>query len=339
MPDDKLVKVEPSGALEIFEARPDLRDSVADYARASEAKNTARARHFDWKVFTEWCAAHGQRSLPALPAVAAAFLADQAKTKAAATVVRYARSIDAVHRLQMFKPPCKHEAVRKVLRGIRREKGVRQKQRDAFTAEVAERALASYAPPSELALLRDRAIALVGLNTAMRGSELCSLDVEDLHPVPDGYVISLRRSKTDQEGEGVAIALWRNDESPEFCPVHAVDAWIAAIDLKSGPLFCGFRRNGAPKFARTTALTVNAIVKKIVAAAGLSDANFGAHSLRAGYVTTARMQGVDWASIMEQTRHKRLETVKLYTRYTPEVFAATRVADVFRNAFKSRKEK
>ncbi len=330
-----VVKVEDAGALDIFERHPDLKDSVADYARASESKNTARARRFDWKVFTDWCAAHSVAPLPATPATAAAFLADQSRTekKAVATVVRYARSIGAVHALRDHESPMKHEAVKRVLQGIRRERGTRQEQKAAFTAEFAAQVVPGYSPASELTELRDKAIVLFGLATAMRASSICSVDVEDLKIVDGGFVLALDRSKTDQEGEGAALAVHSLDDSPEFCPVRAIEAWVAAVDLRSGPLFCGFKRNGAPTFRRMTPGTINVIVKRVAGSTGLSTDGFGAHSLRSGYVTTAREQGVDWTSIMEQTGHKRLETVKLYTRYTPDVFTATKIVDVFRGAF------
>jgi integrase len=336
-----LVKVEPDASLDIFERRPDLRDDVADYARASESKNTAKARRFDWAVFTEWCGDHVVQPLPASPATVAAFLADQSKHagKAVATVHRYARSIGAIHALRGCEMPTKHEAVKRVLAGIRRERGVKQKQLEAFDAAVASVVLPGYAPANELAQLRDRAIVLIGLHTAMRASEICSLDLDDLRRAADGYIIMLRKSKTDQEGVGAPLALFALDDQPEFCPVRAVDAWLRAIDLQDGPLFCGFKRNGAPRFARMTPGTVNVIVRRVIEASGQSAEGYGAHSLRAGYVTTARKSGVEWAAIMEQTRHKRLETAKLYTRYTPDVFKATKIADVFAGAFKKNREK
>ena len=145
---------------------------------------------------------------------------------------------------------------------------------------------------------------------------------------------------------GVAIthptgdpSLALDEEFADFCPVRAVEAWLEAITREKGPLLSGFKRNGALKSARLSEQYVSAIVKAFARAGGLDPALFGGHSLRAGYVTTARQQGVDWASIMEQTGHRRLETAKLYTRYTPDVLVATRQADVFRGAFKKKKEK
>lgn len=151
-------------------------------------------------------------------------------------------------------------------------------------------------------------------------------------------VIDLRRSKTDQEGRGRVVAAQRLDpEFARFCPVSAVEAWLEVAQRESGPLFSGLKRNLAPKTTRLTEDHVGVVVRRVAAAGGLENCEeFGAHSLRAGYVTTARQQGVDWAAIMEQTGHRRLETVKLYARYTPDVFVATRVGDVFKSAFRSK---
>ena len=310
----------------VLDRRPDLADAARDYAAASEAPNTVRARRADLRVFAAWCADHRARALPAAPETVVAFLADQSRSGlAVATVVRRAQSIRWAHKLRNLPPPTDREEVRAVLRGIRRERGTRQEGKAALTAEILAGALPDRTGGP--GALRDRAVLLLGLATAMRRSELVGVDVGDLRRVRGGLVVAIGRSKTDQEGAGRAVAVPRL--GGDLCPVGAVDEWLAALGGPTeGPLFRGLRRNGRPRATRLTDKYVGEIAKRAAAAAGLDAADFGAHSLRAGYVTTARQRGVDWGSIMEQTGHRRLETVKVYARYTPDALAATRVAEV-----------
>ncbi len=256
-----------------------------------------------------------------------------------ATVIRYARSIHAAHRLRDVESPTKSEPVRLVLRGIRRERGTRQSQKAALTAQIVAQILEKSATGNEVRDLRDRVVILLGLATAMRRSELCGIRIEDLHFVEGGLVLELGRSKTDQEGVGRPLAVPRLTKQIEFCAVVAVEKWLEVLGESSGPLIRGFYRNWKIKLSALSEGYVAAIVKRVVAAGGLNPDDFGGHSMRAGFVTTARENGVDWASIMEQTGHKRLETVKLYTRYTPDVFTSTRVVDIFDGAFESGKKK
>lgn len=330
----------PAGS--ILAVRPDLRAAVQDFAEKSEARNSHRARRADWTVFTAWCAEHRAQALPASSETLAAFLADQAKgagersPKAAATVARYAQSVHKVHALRKCDSPL-DAAVRTVLQGIRRERGVRPTHKAALTAELLASALGKYEATLRgrpLRRLRDRVILLLGLASALRRESLCALDVEHLHVVEGGLIIDLRKSKTDQEGAGRPVAVAQLDEPfAAYCPVRAVEAWCAATKRTAGPLLSPVAKGDRPGTTRLDARCVATVVKAAAKAAGLDPALFGAHSLRAGYVTTARQQGVDWAAIMEQTGHRRLETAKLYARYTPDVFVATRAADVFRGAF------
>lgn len=333
-PKTEIIPVTEEGS--ILTRRDDLAANVRDFISQAEAHNTFRARRADWRVFESWCAAARVVALPATSETVAAFLADQASAsnKAAATVVRYARSIAAVHKLSKLPPPTDHEAVRLVLRGIKRSKGLRQEHKEALTAELLMRGLPDD-KSSRTQDIRDRALLLVGLASGMRRSELCSIDVDDLRTTPKGIEIELRRSKTDQEGHGrpIAIPEYVDDYHP-YCPVKALRGWLAVAGHTSGAVFRGLKCNGEIRDGRMSDRAVCDAVKRAAARAGLDVEKFGAHSLRAGYVTTAREEGLDWGSIMEQTGHKRLETVKLYSRYAPEAHEATRVADVFRDSFR-----
>lgn len=310
----------------MFEARPDLADEARFFASRSHAKNTLRARASDWRVFAAWCARSSVLAAPAAPEDVAAFLTEAARTKATATVLRYAHSISSIHEAGGHASPVKHPAVKALISGIKNEKGVRPVQKDALTLDVLR---ASLPPPVMLGQIRDRAVLLFGFATALRRSNIVDVDVEDLTWSEQGIVVDVRRSKTDQRGDGARVAVPRVTLEP--CPASAVRAWLDASGVASGPLFRGLRRGGGVRTERLDAAEVGKIVKRFAAAAGLDPRRFGGHSLRAGYVTTAREHDVDWATIMAQTGHKLLTTVKKYARYTPEVFDETRVADVFKS--------
>ena len=159
---------------------------------------------------------------------------------------------------------------------------------------------------------RDRALLLVGFAGAFRRSELVSLDVADVAFDPNGLTIRLRRSKTDQEGEGRKVGL-PYGSNLATCPVRALQEWLHVAAITNGALFVGINRHGTPQ-GRLSACAVALIVKKVVAAAGLNPDLYAGHSLRAGLATSAAMAGVSERSIMAQTGHKSVMMVRRYIR-------------------------
>jgi hypothetical protein len=157
--------------------------------------------------------------------------------------------------------------------------------------------------------IRDRAILLIGFAGAFRRSELASLTVDDIQFTNDGLVITLRRSKTDQEGEGYIKGI-PYGSAPATCPVRALRAWLDASGSTTGSLFRSVWKGG--RRLRPSALDDRAIaevVKRAAQAAGYDATRFSGHSLRAGLVTTAAAAGVDERTIMEQTGHKTTTSV------------------------------
>lgn len=326
---------EPLAPRSVFATRPDLADEVAAFARAARAEATQRALRFDWEVWRAWCRANGALELPATVDTAAAFLADQARTKAYATLARYKASITKMHKMHGHPSPMADARVQETLEGIRRRKGPSSPNaKAAFTGEVLDRAVPLMRTGHLLTqAIRDWALLLVGFGLAVRREELCSLNIEDLTWRDEGIEVLLRKSKTDQIGEGARIALPREDAHPDRCPVRALREWLDSIErlggnAERGPVFRGLTRNGV-RATRLTPSQVNIIVKRASARAGLDPANFGGHSLRAGYVTEARRIGTPWTTIMEHTGHKRLETVKRYARETTDPFKTSNVKAVY----------
>lgn len=283
--------------------------SAASYAADEKALATRLAYRSDWRHFTAWCAAADTRVLPAEPATVAAYLAHLADSgRGASTISRRLAAIAYAHRLKQLEPPTSSEPVRAVLRGIRRRLGVKVTKKAPATARAIGAMLEHV--PEGIAGTRDRALLLIGFAAALRRSELVDLKVNDIELHQDGVLLHIRRSKTDQEGEGAAIAVPRGGR---LKPVESLEAWLAAAAITSGPVFRSIGKSGQLGAGLTDRSVAN-IVKWYAAAAGLDASLFSGHSLRAGFVTSALEHGADLFKVMDVTRHKRLETLKGYDR-------------------------
>jgi integrase len=172
--------------------------------------------------------------------------------------------------------------------------------------------------------LRDRAILLLGFAGAFRRSELVALDVADLEWTPEGVLITIRRSKTDQDGLGRKVAIPRGEVA---CPVAALRAWLDAAGVADGAVFVRIwnKRSQRVTSQRLAPRNVAAIVKAGVARLGLDPSTFGGHSLRSGLVTTAVKRGVNLVKICDQTGHRSLEMLRVYSR-DAELFAGNAAA-------------
>ena len=292
-------------ALTIAEA-----DAVRGYALAEKSEATRRGYRSDFGGFSRWCAGRGVEPLPAPPGAVAAFLAAEATAGAkASTLSRKLAAIRYAHRLAGVPSPTDVEQVRAVMRGIRRDRGAAPSQKAAATGERIKAMLAHM--PDTLKGKRDRALLAFGMAGAFRRSELVALQVADLERVPEGLRVTIRRSKTDQEGAGHVIAVLRGSK---LKPVRAVLDWLEAADITSGPVFRGINRHGQVSATGLTPQTVALVVKQYADAAGLDPDEFAGHSLRAGFLTSAAEAGADVLRMMEVSRHKRVETVRGYVR-------------------------
>ncbi|MCJ2085467.1 tyrosine-type recombinase/integrase [Methylobacterium sp. E-005] len=289
---------------------------VRAYQRASKADATVRAYTSDARVFQEWCAQFSFRSLPASPEAVAAFIVSEAEARrAASTLGRRLAAIRYAHKLAGAADPTDDEGVRAAMQGARRKVGVAPTQKAAATADVLAALL--MRTPDTLTGKRDRALLALGFAGAFRRSELVALDVEDLREDPEGLRVMVRRSKVDQEGRGFEKAI---PHGRFIRPVALVREWLDAAGIANGPVFrpvsrSGNVRQGADYSApRLTTQAVADIIKRYCTAAGLDAATFGAHSLRAGYITTAAERGADLARIMDQSGHRDPRTVVGYIR-------------------------
>ncbi len=268
----------------------------------AKADATVRAYRGDAEVFQAWCARYGFRSLPASSEAVAGFLVAEAEAgRAASTIGRRCAAIRYAHKLARLPDLTDDEAVRVTVRGIRRKVGTAPDQKAAATADVLAAMLMRI--PDTLTGKRDRALLALGFAGAFRRAELVAIDVSDLREDPEGLRVTVRRSKVDQEGAGFEKAI---PHGRFIRPVALLRDWLNASGITEGPVFRPVSRSGRVRMtvrdtnpARLTTQAVADIVKKYATAAGLDPSAFGAHSLRAGYITTAAERGADLEPLTE----------------------------------------
>ena len=315
-----LVPTPPAaGPLEAL--RPEL-EAAAGYVADAKATNTRRAYAADWAAFQAWCAARGVAALPADPATVAAYLAGMADAgRKVSSIERALAGIAHGHRAAGQPWQKGHAGVREVVKGIRRRLGVAPSQKVPVTDDELRAIVAAL--DDSPAGLRDRALLLVGWFGAFRRSEIVALVVADVTFAPEGLIVHLRRSKTDQEGQGAAKGLpYAGD--PALCPVRALRAWLAVAG-QEGPVFRSVDKRGRIGVRALTGAAVALIVKRAVERAGLDSERFAGHSLRAGFATTAARKGRDLAGIMRQTGHKSERVARAYVRHA-SLFTANAAA-------------
>jgi site-specific recombinase XerD len=284
--------------------------SVRAYLAAEKSSNTRRSYVSDWTDFTRWCLEANEAALPADPISVAKYLARLAdRGLKASTIERRVAAIRYAHKTAGHEPPTNAEGVKAVMRGIRRQVGRRQVRKAPVTAIVLEQLAPHFAPG--LVGLRDRALVMIGFAAALRRSELVALQVSEVSMRSRGIVLHIGRSKTDQDGKGAEIPVPRGGK---LRPVAALEAWLKAAALTEGPIFREVDRHGNVGQAALSDRSVARIIKKLCAAAGLDASLFAGHSLRAGFVTSALDNDVDDFKIMRITRHKKVDTLRIYDR-------------------------
>ncbi len=286
-------------------------ERAVEFARQDKAESTRKAYRADFAAFTRWCNARGVTPLPATPETVAAYLASEAEAgRKPSTIGRRCSAIGHAHKLAGLEPPTNSEKVRSTFGGIRRAVGAAPNRKAPAVAEVT-RDMAKAAPAGKLKGLRDKALLLLGFGGAFRRSELVALDVADLEETDEGLRVTIRRSKTDQEGHGVTIAIVRGGA---YCPVRAVRAWLDAAGIVDGPVFRPVHRGGNVHDKRLTAQSVRLVVKAQAKLVGLDADDFSAHSLRSGFLTSAARRGASIFKMRDVSRHKSMDVLQAYVR-------------------------
>ena len=305
------VVIGPIGGGEGADIVPPSLDQAREFARHSKAENTLRGYRTDWRDFCAWCESHALCPLPAAPETVAGYIAECAGRLKVGTIQRRLNAIAEAHKATGLDSPTSAGLVRNTLKGIRRTLGTASAQKSpTLTDDI--RAMVE-ATGAGLIGARDRALILLGFAGAFRRSELVGLDIADCVFGKDGLTVTLRRSKTDQDGAGRKVGI-PYGSNPETCPVRTVQTWLEQANADAGPLFRSINRHGQVAAGRLSGIDVARIVKKLAERAELDAAKYAGHSLRAGHATSAAIAGASERSIMNQTGHRSVQMVRRYIR-------------------------
>jgi site-specific recombinase XerD len=282
----------------------------------SKANNTVRAYKSDFKDFGLFCAQNSFKSLPSEPKIVSLYLTYlSTKDAKMSTLKRRLVSIGVIHRLKGHYLDTKHPSIIENIMGIKRRKGSIQKRKKPILISHLKQLIdvIDKQHNEDIKKLRDRSIILIGFSGGFRRNEIVSLDYDDLDFVEEGLKIQIRRSKTDQFGEGLVKALPYFDNS-RYCPVVSLKNWISISKISSDSLFRRFSKGSRLSEHRLTDQTVALLIKKYLGLAGIDSKNYSGHSLRSGFATSAAESGAEERNIMAMTGHKSTEMVRRYIK-------------------------
>jgi len=284
--------------------------------KSSKANNTVRAYKSDFNDFSLFCAQNGFKSLPSEPKIVSLYITSlSTKDIKMSTLKRRLVSIGIIHKLKGHYLDTKHPIIIENIMGIKRRKGSIQKGKKPLlinNLKLIINAIDHY-NIEDLKKFRDRSIILIGFSGGFRRNEIVSLNYDDLDFVSEGLKINLKRSKTDQFGEGSVKGLPYFDNTL-YCPVLSVKYWLEASNISSGPLFRRFTKGSKVSENRLTDQTVALLIKKYLQLAGINSEDYSGHSLRSGFATSAAESGAEERSIMAMTGHKSTNMVRRYIK-------------------------
>ena len=282
----------------------------------SKAINTVRAYKSDFNDFGIFCARNGFKSLPSNPKIVSLYLTHLSTKEAKmSTLKRRLVSIGVIHKLKGHYLDTKHPSIIENIMGIKRRKGSIQKAKKPILINSLKLIIDAIDQENkqEIKKFRDRSIILIGFSGGFRRNEIVSLDYDDLDFVPEGLKINIKRSKTDQFGEGFTKALPYFDSS-QYCPVVSLKNLLDLSKIKTGPVFRRFIKGSKLSENRLTDQTVALLIKKYINLAGIDNKNYSGHSLRSGFATSAAESGAEERNIMAMTGHKSTEMVRRYIK-------------------------
>lgn len=286
-------------------------EAAQELAAEARAEATRRAYASDWRSFEAWCASRGVPSLPTHPGALGAYLAAlDGQGKRPSTIRRAVVAIAGKNRAAGHPSPWGHPTVRDVYHGILRKRGVRPRKKRALLYEMLSTMVRLM--PDDLRGTRDRALLLVGWSGAFRREELVSIHVEHVTFEERGMRILVPKSKTDQIGRGFEKGI-HAAKTPAMCPVRALRAWLEGTGITTGPVFRAVDRWG--KLGESLGPSAVAeIVKHWAEEAGYDPDEIGAHSLRSGFITSARKRGATIESVMRVSGHRDIATILGYSQ-------------------------
>jgi len=282
---------------------------AGEFAASAKAASTRRAYQSDLADFVRWTDSMGISALPAEPQTLALYLTQLAQRAKTSTIRRRLAAIKWAHDERGLHSPTTHPKVKEVVAGISRVLGTAPRKKTALTTELLRQSLETLSTGTRG--VRDRALLLLGFSGAFRRSELAALDVADLRMTRRGLAVMLRRSKTDQAGEGREVAI-PTISPASLCAVTAIKAWLEVARIVDGPIF---RRvvAGRPTSQRISDKAIALLVQRVAKRAGI-EGDFAAHSMRAGFITSAAERGVADHDIRRVTGHKSERVLDGYKR-------------------------
>jgi len=311
-----LVPFEPAKVVPIRAWKGD--DDVKHYVQSAKSPTTRKGYERDFRRFERWCLSEGFGPLPASALTVARYASHRAKEGNQLKHIRRELSaITITHRQKNLDSPVSHEAVKATLAGIAREHGSAVTQAPPILVSDL-RLMVEACDLNTLRGARDAAVLLTGFTMALRRSELVQLDVEHLEMKERGVVANIVRQKNDKEGVGYRKAVLLAEDT-SMCATLALKRWLRVSGRTSGALFCTVTHGDHMRSTRIAGQTVNRIVQRYAALAGLEDMRFSSHSMRAGFVTQRAKDGVPLHTIQQQTGHKSLNMLMQYVRKAVEL--------------------
>ena len=267
----------------------------------SKAANTLRAYQADFKDFSAFCIKNGLSSMPTEPKILSLYLTHLSANSKFSTLKRRIASISVIHKMKGHYLDTKHPIIMENLHGIKRVRGSNQKAKKPILISDLKLIINSIDQTNQIEKkkIRDKAIILVGFSGGFRRSELVNIDYDDVEFVNEGVKIFIKRSKTDQSGEGMIKAIPYFDNKI-FCPVTKLRNWIDFLKIKTGKIF------------DISDKSVALIIKKYALLSGLDPNKYGGHSLRSGFATSTAESGAEERNIMAMTGHKTTQMVRRY---------------------------
>ena len=293
-----------------------LKEETLINLQSSKANNTIRAYKSDFKDFSLFCSKNGFKFLPSEPKIVSLYLTHlSSKDHKISTLKRRLVSIGVIHKIKGFYLDIKHPSIIENIMGIKRRKGSKQKSKKPLLINNLKTIInvIDNLDDDEIKQLRDRSIILIGFSGGFRRNEIVSLDYDDLDFVKEGLKINIKKSKTDQFGEGSLKGLPYFDNN-QYCPVISIKKWLEISNINSGPLFRRFSKGSKLSENRLTDQTVALLIKKYLKIAGIESQNYSGHSLRSGFATSAAESGAEERSIMAMTGHKTTQMVRRYIK-------------------------
>jgi len=293
-----------------------LQEETLNNLKSSKSLNTIRAYKSDFKDFGAFCAKHNFKTLPTDPKIVSLYLTYLSGRDAKmSTLRRRLVSISMIHKLKGHYLDTKHPVIIENLMGIKRTKGSFQRGKKPLLINQLKAIInvINKEKIDEIKKIRDKTIILVGFGGGFRRTELISIDHEDLEFVPEGVKITIKRSKTDQFGEGMIKGL-PYFSNQEYCPVVHLKKWLEISKIKNGSIFRRFTKGCSLSKNRLTDQSVVLLIKDYLNLAGIENKNYSGHSLRSGFATVSAESGADERSIMAMTGHKTTQMVRRYIK-------------------------